>query len=142
MPKIPVLADLIEDYEQRPEANPPCLKFMKPRYLAYDHQKSLSVSFPVLDMYLNPMGTMQGGLITAAFDNAFGALAHYSTGGRFMATIDIDTRFHYPIRKEDVLTVTVHILSLGKTLVSLRGEARDRKGQTVATATTSLMLLD
>jgi acyl-coenzyme A thioesterase PaaI-like protein len=36
---------------------------------------TLTVQFPVLESYLNPYGTMQGGMIAAAVDNTLGPLS-------------------------------------------------------------------
>jgi acyl-coenzyme A thioesterase PaaI-like protein len=51
---------------------PNCFRFMQGRVVEYLPQERLTVAFPVLDEYLNPAGSMQGGFITAAFDNVFG----------------------------------------------------------------------
>lgn len=143
MPAEPDLKDLIADYEKMVKENHvPCLISMQPQFLEYRHQELLTMSFPVLPNYMNPRRTMQGGFIAAAFDNIFGALAHYSTGEKAMATIDLQTHFHAPIFEGDTLTMTAHVNSLGKSIVSLRGEAYDKNGRLIATATTDLFLLD
>jgi uncharacterized protein (TIGR00369 family) len=139
----PVLQDLINDYlDMSKQELAPCLSNMKPIYREYKHKQLLTISFPVLDSYLNPRKTMQGGFITAAFDNTFGALSYYSSGRKFMATIDIHTHYHYPIYGEDELTITVHMTSLGNTIVNMRGEAVNRDGRLIATAGTDVMIMD
>lgn len=143
MDKDPLLADLTSDYlEMSRRGLAPCMTNMKPVFKEYIHKRLLTVSYPVLDSYLNPRGTMQGGFITAAFDNTFGALSYYSAGKKFMATIDIHTRYHCPIFKGDELTVTVRIASLGKTIVSMGGEAVNREGRLIATAGTDALIMD
>ncbi|HKL09814.1 MAG TPA: PaaI family thioesterase [Clostridia bacterium] len=139
----PILKDLIKDYsEMSNQGLAPCMTNMKPVFKKYIHKELLTVSYPVLDSYLNPRKTMQGGFITAAFDNTFGALSYYSAGKKFMATIDINNRYHYPIFEGDELTVTVRMVSLGKTIVSMRGEAVNSEGRLIATAGTDVMIMD
>ena len=49
--------------------SPRCSSFIKGEFIEYIPGKSLTLAFPVLEDYLNPAQTMQGGIITAAFDN-------------------------------------------------------------------------
>jgi len=139
----PSLQDLIDDYLEMKRQNlAPCMANMNPVFKKYIHKTLLTVSYPVMDSYLNPRKTMQGGLITAAFDNTFGALSYYSTEKKFMTTINMHTHYHYPIYRGDSLTVTVHMASLGKTIVSMKGEAVDSNGRLIATSGTDVMIID
>jgi acyl-coenzyme A thioesterase PaaI-like protein len=55
---------------------PPCFTMMQGEFLEYDpHLGALTAQFPVLESYLNPFGTMQGGLVAAAVDNTLGPLS-------------------------------------------------------------------
>ena len=55
---------------------PPVFVAMQGEFLDYDPEQSmLSVRFPVLENWLNPYGTMQGGMIAAAIDNTIGPLS-------------------------------------------------------------------
>jgi acyl-coenzyme A thioesterase PaaI-like protein len=55
---------------------PPVFVAMQGRFLEIDLDSgSLSVQFPVLKSYLNPYGTMQGGMVAAAVDNTLGPLS-------------------------------------------------------------------
>jgi uncharacterized protein (TIGR00369 family) len=142
MHKDPVLKDLIEDFKNmKNESTVLCFSDMEPRFIDYRHKEFFTAAFPVLDRYLNPRKTMQGGFITAAFDNAFGALAYYSYNHRLMATIDISTSFHYPIYSDDELIITTRMISMGNTIASMRGEAVDRNGRIIATASTNMLIL-
>ena len=55
---------------------PNCFTAMKADVLHYESRMSLTVRFPVLEESLNPLRTMQGGFIVAAFDNVFGPLSY------------------------------------------------------------------
>jgi acyl-coenzyme A thioesterase PaaI-like protein len=55
---------------------PPVFDMMQGEFLKFDRENdSLTVQFPVLERYLNPYGTMQGGMIAAAVDNTLGPLS-------------------------------------------------------------------
>lgn len=55
---------------------PPCLLDMQAEPLTYEDGISLSIRFPVLPRYRNPMGNMQGGFIAAALDNTIGPFSY------------------------------------------------------------------
>ena len=49
---------------------PPIFAAMKGEFLKFDQDAGyLAAQFPVLENYLNPYGSMQGGMIAAAVDN-------------------------------------------------------------------------
>ena len=55
---------------------PPSFTVMKAEIIAFDaRKKTLTTKLPVLKEWLNPYGTMQGGFINAAIDNAVGPLS-------------------------------------------------------------------
>jgi len=52
------------------------IEAMQGEFLAYDAEAgTLTTHFPVLDHYLNPYGSMQGGMVAAAIDNTLGPLS-------------------------------------------------------------------
>jgi len=54
----------------------PSYTLMETEIIAYDEEKELlTTKMPVLENFLNPFGTMQGGMIVAAMDNAIGSLS-------------------------------------------------------------------
>jgi acyl-coenzyme A thioesterase PaaI-like protein len=54
----------------------PSFSIMQAEIIEYDESKaSLTIQMPVLEIFLNPFGTMQGGMIVAAMDNAIGSLS-------------------------------------------------------------------
>lgn len=118
---------------------PSCVYIMKPKYIKYKKQESLTLSFPVLEKYLNPLKCMQGGFITAAFDNAFGIFCTVETGGEAITTIDISTSYQRPIFLGDELIITVYIRQMGNTIVHMYGEAYNKENKLIATANTNVM---
>lgn len=72
--------DLTELLKQRLPAGlqlpPPCLTSMQGEPLEYEEGQWLSMRFPVLSTYQNPLGYMQGGFIVAALDNTLGPFSY------------------------------------------------------------------
>ena len=67
-----VLGDKVHDFN----LPPPSFTIMECNILNYDEiGKSILVRIPVLETWLNPYNTMQGGLIIGAIDNAVGPLS-------------------------------------------------------------------
>ena len=67
-----VLGDKINDFT----LPPPIFEIMQCEVIEYkEEEKSLIVRLPVLEQWQNPFGTMQGGMIDAAIDNAVGPLS-------------------------------------------------------------------
>jgi Uncharacterized protein, possibly involved in aromatic compounds catabolism len=126
--------------ERRQEPN--CASIMQREFVEYVVGKSVTCVFPVLELYSNPRKSMQGGFIGAAFDNTFGTLVYLATKKINMATIDMNITFHKPIYENDRLSITVHIKSLGKTIIHLTGEAFDSLGNLIASANTNITLLN
>ena len=55
---------------------PPSFTVMQCEIIEYDKEnKSLITKLPLLEQWANPYGTMQGGMIDAAIDNAVGPLS-------------------------------------------------------------------
>lgn len=116
---------------------PHCFSFMQARVIDYVAGQSLTIGFPVLESYLNPARTMQGGFITAAFDNVFGPLCYSVTGTPKTTTVDINTSYHRPIMEGDELIITATVKAQGKTKIHMLAEAYNQNKQLIATATTN-----
>jgi acyl-coenzyme A thioesterase PaaI-like protein len=67
-----VLGEKIDSYD----LPPPSFEVMQCKILEFNaEEKFMIVKIPVLKDWLNPYGTMQGGMIIAAVDNAVGPLS-------------------------------------------------------------------
>jgi len=67
-----VLGDKIDGFT----LPPPIFEVMQCEIIVFDEEeKSLIAKLPVLEKWQNPYGTMQGGMIDAAIDNAVGPLS-------------------------------------------------------------------
>jgi uncharacterized protein (TIGR00369 family) len=119
---------------------PPCFTAMNARFLAYESRAALTVSFPVEATMLNPVGTMQGGFITAAIDNVMGPLSYLAMRGP-AATLDIHTQYIRGILPGDTLTVLARVVSRGPSTVAMTAEARNAKGKLIATGTANAVVV-
>jgi len=73
---IDVLKDRLGDRVDAFVIPPPVFAAMEGRFLELDLDAGvLAARFPVLESYMNPYQTMQGGMIAAAVDNTLGPLS-------------------------------------------------------------------
>ena len=112
---------------------PNCFVSMKAEFVEYISRESLTVSFPVMDESLNPLSTMQGGFLVAAFDNVFGPLS-YLAAQRPCLTLTLNTNFIRPVPRGDRLTVTAKVVSRSREVLHLEARAFDSKQKLVATS--------
>ncbi|MCE9598960.1 MAG: PaaI family thioesterase [Spirochaetia bacterium] len=119
---------------------PPSFIDMEGKFEGYVTRKEITVSFPVLPRYCNPLGNMQGGFITAAFDNTFGPLSFVAARNP-TTTIDLDTQYIRPIQPGDRLTVTAKVMLRGFSIIYMTAEAVNKAGKVIATATTNMLIL-
>ncbi len=113
---------------------PPCFRDMNARFVRYESRVLLVVRVPVPERSLNPVGTMQGGYVTAAIDNTIGPLS-YMAARRPCSTLDLHTQYIRAIPPHDELTITGRVISRGPATMLLGAEATNRKGRIVAIAT-------
>jgi len=80
-----VLGEKINDFK----LPPPSFELMKCEIITYDkEQNSLTIRVPVLEDWQNPFGTMQGGLVVGAIDNAVGPLSMLIAGANMTRSIE------------------------------------------------------
>ncbi|MFA6542708.1 MAG: PaaI family thioesterase [Bacteroidota bacterium] len=119
---------------------PNCSVLMKGEYVDYESRVKLKIAFPVLKEYLNPMNSMQGGFIAAAFDNVFGPLS-YLAAHQPCITVSLQTNYIRAVSFGDTLVVTAHVVSRGQSAMHLSAEAVNGKGKIVATCTSQMVPL-
>lgn len=77
---------------------PPVFISMSAEFIKIDQENSLiEVKFPVPESSLNPFGSMQGGIIAAAVDNAVGPLSMLVAPINF--TRDMSLKYRRPVSK-------------------------------------------
>ncbi len=80
-----VLGEKVKEFD----LPPPSFTVMQAEIISFDEeQKTLVTKLPVLQDWLNPYGTMQGGFINAAIDNAVGPLSMLVAPLNFTRTME------------------------------------------------------
>ena len=110
---------------------PPCLLDMQAEFVTYHEGASLSLRFPVLERYRNPMGNMQGGLVAAAFDNTLGPLSYLVAPPS--VTMSLNTQFVRPVVPGTAyLLCEARVVERTRNVLHLAADARLPDGKLVA----------
>ncbi len=104
---------------------------MEGEYIEYIEGKSLTVRFPVKERYQNPLGSMQGGMIVAAMDNALGSLSYMVAPPS--VTTYINASYIRPVRESDKhIDVTATVVETTNNFLHMRAEVKNLDGELVA----------
>jgi uncharacterized protein (TIGR00369 family) len=92
---------------------------------------SLTARFPNKDRYMNPMGFMQGGIITAAIDNTVSPLSFML--GSPNVTQTISTTFKRPIKKTNrFVIVKASMIEKTETHIVMQAQVKSDTGKLMA----------
>ncbi len=107
---------------------PPSFTFMQCEVIAYDEDAHiLVVKIPVLEDWLNPYSSMQGGIINAAIDNAIGPLSLLVAPANI--TRHMESKFLRSITLEtDFILVKASLSEMKKRRLSFEVSVEDEKG--------------
>ncbi len=101
---------------------------------------TIEVTFTASDQFLNPVGLIQGGFLTAMLDETLGpALAATLGPDQFAPTTDLHVQFLRPARPGR-LTGRGRIVRRGREVAFLAGELLDESGHIVAVATATAQI--
>ncbi len=143
-PGLSALETELEEFREKMGATmpfpPPCFTSMRGEFLEYDSRKCLKVSFPVTAESLNPQATMQGGFITAAFDNVFGPLSYLAARSP-CTTVDIHTQFIRGIGEGETLIITARVVARGPHSIHMTAEAVNSAHKLIASSNTNLLVV-
>jgi uncharacterized protein (TIGR00369 family) len=131
------LAGQLPDTVQYP---PPSFTFMRGEYVAYESRTALTVRFPVLTEYLNPVGVMQGGFLAAAIDNTMGPLS-YLAARRMCSTLDLHVQYLRAVAAGQTVTVSARVTSQGSQAMTLEADAWDERGKLLARAISTMIIV-
>lgn len=120
---------------------PPSFVASGARILSFESGRSISLVFPVREHQLNPIGTLQGGILCSFFDDAFGTLS-FASLRKPCVSIDMNVNFIRPIRPGEGLIISAEFKAKSKKLIHLYAEARNGKEKLAATATSNLMVYE
>lgn len=113
---------------------PPSFELMKCEVVDFDTKKKLIVvRIPVLESWLNPYATMQGGLIIGAIDNAVGPLSMLI--GSKNVTRNIESKLLKPITMDvKYIFVTASLFEHKKRRLIFDAVVEDMEGNVYAKA--------
>jgi uncharacterized protein (TIGR00369 family) len=101
---------------------------------------TIEVAYRADERFLNPVGVIQGGFLTAMLDEAMGpALVASLDPGLFALTTDLHVQFVRPARPGR-LTGRGRVTGRTRSMGFLAGELLDESGQVVAAATATVQI--
>src|SRR5262245_58362594 len=107
-----------------------------------DAKGTIEVEFSALPDFINPIGTIQGGIITAMLDAAMGPAATAFLGGHHAAvTAELKTSFMRPAAVGSVF-VEANVVHRGRSIVFLRGRMKDGENRLIAESTATARICD
>jgi uncharacterized protein (TIGR00369 family) len=102
----------------------------------------IKVGFTALPEFINPAGTVQGGILTAMLDDTMGpAVVAHSNGQYFPSTIDLHVHFLKPVRLGPI-SVEAQITQMGKTIPYLEGKLFNSEGELAARGVSSVRITE
>ncbi|HHX13544.1 MAG TPA: PaaI family thioesterase [Clostridiales bacterium] len=107
--------------------------------------RSITTRFTVREWQLNINDYMHGGIMTTAFDMVMGILANYLgyAQRKTAATVNLNVTFLKTVKKDDSLLVSTKVVSAGRRMICLTGEAHNEKtGALISTASSSFLLVE
>jgi uncharacterized protein (TIGR00369 family) len=121
------------------ELPPPSAREVDTRYLEYVPGERLRGEMEIPQRYANPLGDMQGGFLSALFDNLMAPLCYAAVGPT--TSIDITTNFVRSVRVGDTICIDARIRRTGRRAMHVTAEAVNAEEKLVATSTSNLVLL-
>jgi uncharacterized protein (TIGR00369 family) len=117
-------------------AAPPAARLLGWTLLEIDPEKgTVRVAFEAREEFLNPIGTVQGGILTAMLDDTMGPAAAATLGGdAFCQTLELKTSFLRPARPGKLYGVG-RVVHRGRDVVFMEARLEDAEGRVIATAT-------
>lgn len=121
---------------------PPVFDITPSEFIEHIEGKSMTLRFPILEKYNNPMGITFGGVFGMFFDMAMGPFSGLEGHGP-TTSLDLNITYIKALRvKDEYVDVTAEIISNTKSFLILHGKAITAKGQLVATASSRMMVLN
>lgn len=122
---------------------PPAAKLLGWTLVAIDpNAGTIKVRFDGKPEFLNPAGTIQGGILSAMLDDTMGPAAMAFLGGARMAqTLELKTNFMRPGRVGPVFG-EARVAHRGRDILFLEGALKDAEGKLIATATATTRVIE
>ena len=121
---------------------PPVFELMKVEFVEFDPEKeSLTIKLPVLPEQLNPYGHMQGGIISAAIDNAIGPLSMLVSPPNFTRYMEV--KYGKAVPPElGFIHVTATFIEKKRRQLFFKAVVEDSAGNRLASAKTTHWVIE
>jgi len=121
---------------------PPVFVAMHGEFLTFDRDgELLTTRFPVLEKYLNPYGSMQGGMVAAAVDNTLGPLSMLVAPPN--VTRRLEMKYSQPITTDlEFIIVKGKLVNREGRWLTFSAEVRDQEGMLLARARAAHWIVD
>jgi uncharacterized protein (TIGR00369 family) len=129
--------------EKHPNIKLPAPTFVthEGKILSFESGKRISVAFPVRESQTNPIGTLQGGILSSFFDDAFGMLC-FASLHKPCVSIDMTVNFIRSVKPGLFVVIHAAFKAKGRKLLQVSAEAAGDNENLVATATSNLMVYE
>lgn len=119
---------------------PPVFRGLGGEITAFDREAgTIRARWPLPDRHRGPTGVVQGGVVTALFDNTFGPLA-YLSGAGFFVSLDLQATFVRPLgRDHRQVEIAAELVDRTRRFLILRGEALREDGSRAALCETTMV---
>ncbi len=102
--------------------------------------KSMVTVFPVLPRQTNPIGILQGGILTAFMDDTIGPLS-YLTAKKPVVTLNFTMNFIRNAKPGDSIIVRAELVSRSLSTLFFKADAFNQSGKLVGTMTSQNLIL-
>jgi acyl-coenzyme A thioesterase PaaI-like protein len=121
---------------------PPIFVTMEGEFISFDQNMGvIKTKFPIQDTFLNPFGSMQGGMVAAAVDNTFGPLSMLVAPPS--VTRRIEMKFSRPVTPDlQYITVEARLVNRDDRMLTFHADVRDLRGTLLAKAKALHWILD
>lgn len=109
-------------------------------FLEYEPRKRLLSEFPAQLKHANPLGMLQGGIISALIDDTMGPLSFAAVRGP-TTTLNLNVNFLRSVKCPDRVKVEARVTGRGRNVVHLEADVFDSRGRIVAKATSTVLSL-
>ncbi len=118
----------------------PTIADMGTEFVDYTEDGVFTLKYPLKDTQRNGYHLLQGGYISAFFDNNYGLFVYVATGGSPFSTVNMTVNFHKAVLADTTeLFISTRVISAGKRIACLEGEAHDAAGRLIATSQTNMI---
>jgi uncharacterized protein (TIGR00369 family) len=121
---------------------PPAARLLGWKLQAIDPERgTIRVEFEARPEFLNPIGTIQGGILAAMLDDTMGPAAAALLGGEgFAQTLELKTSF-MRAAQPGPLYGEARVVHRGREVIFLEGTLSDAQGRLVAAATATARVI-